>query len=154
RGEGRVEIAAPQVELAAAGEDVLVADRGRVAARIERAAPVERLRRAFEVAEVPVAARQMEQDLYLHAAPALPLLARCLVPDRARPRQRLDRLAGSMELLETVAAPEEAEMVGREGSEGTIVPAQRLGPLLLPLEVPADRAVEDRRPARRELGTA
>src|SRR5262249_33504840 len=96
----------------------------------------------------------MEQHLHLHAAAALSLLARRLVPDRASARQGLDRFPRSMKLLEAVAAPEEAEMVGGEGGEGAIVPAQRLRPLLLALEVPADRAVEHRGPARREFGTA
>src|SRR5205085_8947814 len=51
-------------------------------------------------------------------------------------------------------ATEEAKVIGRERRERAIVPAQRLRPLLLALEVPADGAVEHRRPARRELRAA
>src|SRR5439155_1676969 len=45
-------------------------------------------------------------------------------------------------------------VVGGEGGEGAVVPAQRLGPLLLALEVPADGAVEHGRAPRGELGAA
>ena len=45
-------------------------------------------------------------------------------------------------------------MVGGEGEQRAIIPAQRLGPLLLALEVPADGAVEDRRAPGRQLGAA
>src|SRR5206468_7075752 len=51
-GEGGVQVAAPQVQLAAAGERVLVPDGGRVAAAVSRAALIERLGRALVVAEV------------------------------------------------------------------------------------------------------
>src|SRR5439155_8626871 len=80
--------------------------------------------------------------------------ARRLLPDVSRPRERLHRLPGSMQLLEAVPAAEQAEMIGRERCERAIVPAERLGPLLLALKVPADRAVKDGGPTRRELGAA
>src|SRR5439155_246305 len=88
------------------------------------------------------------------AAAALPLLARRVLPDPARAAERLDRFARAVHLLEAVAAAEEAEVVGREGGEGAVVPAQRLRPLLLALEVPADGAVEHGRAPRGELGAA
>src|SRR5262249_5065041 len=57
----------------------------------------------------------------------------------------------TMQLLETVAAAEQTEMIGRKRGERAIVPAERLRPLLLALEVPADGAMKDRRAARRQL---
>src|SRR5262249_19322663 len=104
-----------------------------------------------EVAEIAQHARQMEEHLDLHAAPADALVGPGLVPHRGRALERLDRFARPVQLLEAVAAPEQAEMICREGDERAVVPAQRLRPFLLALEVPADRTVEDRRPARREL---
>src|SRR5438046_3036691 len=153
-GEGGVEVAAPEVQLAAAGERVLVTDGGRVAAAVERAALIERLGRALEVAEIAQPARKMEEHLHLHAAAALALLARRVLPDLARAAQGLDRVVRAVHLLEAVAAAEEAEVVGREGREGAVVPAQRLRPLLLALEVPADGAVEHGGAPRGELGAA
>src|SRR5438046_1699821 len=148
-GEGGVEVAAPEVQLAAAGERVLVTDGGRVAAAVERAALIERLGRALEVAEIAQPARKMEEHLHLHAAAALALLARRVLPDLARAAQGLDRVVRAVHLLEAVAAAEEAEVVGREGRERAVVPAQRLRPLLLALEVPADGEVELRHLAER-----
>src|SRR4030095_16362126 len=62
------------------------------------------------------------------------------------------------QLLETVAAPEEAEVVGVKRAERTIVPAQRLRPLLLALEVPPGGKVGDRgaqdRPRRAPSSTS
>src|SRR5437899_1568858 len=153
-GERGVEVATPQLQLAAAGERVLLTDGGRVVAAVERAALVERLGGALEVDEIAQPAREVEEHLYLHAAAALPLLARRVLPDPARAAERLDRFARAVHLLEAVAAAEEAEVVGREGGEGAVVPAQRLRPLLLALEVPADGAVEHGRAPRGELGAA
>src|SRR5213078_351443 len=153
-GEGGVEVAAPEVQLAAARERMLVTDGGRVAAAVERAALIERLGRALEVAEIAQPAREVEQHLHLHAAAALALLARRVLPDLARAAQGLDRVVRAVHLLEAVAAAKEAEVVGREGREGEVVPAQRLRPLLLALEVPADGAVEHGGAPRRELGAA
>src|SRR5262245_27007475 len=154
RGERGIEVAAPELQLAARGERVLLADRGRVVVTVEHTGRVERLGRAVEVPEVAVSAREVEEHLHLHAAPALALLARRLVPDRACAGQRIDGLARPVELLEAVAASEEAEMIGGKGGERAIVPAERLRPFLLALEVPADGAVEHRGTTRRELGAA
>src|SRR5213078_2578509 len=120
-GEGGVEVAAPEVQLAAARERMLVTDGGRVAAAVERAALIERLGRALEVAEIAQPAREVEQHLHLHAAAALALLARRVLPDLARAAQGLDRVVRAVHLLEAVAAAEEAEVVGREGREGAFV---------------------------------
>src|SRR5207237_2162406 len=122
-GEGRVQVAAPQVQLAAAGERVLVPDGGRVAAAVERTALIERLGRALVVAEVAQPAREVEEHLHLHAAAALALLARRVLPDLARAAQRLDRVARAVHLLEAAAAAKQAAEVGREGREGVVVPA-------------------------------
>src|SRR2546427_8240119 len=96
----------------------------------------------------------MEEHLHLHAAPALSLLARRLLPDLTGTPERVARLARAMELFQTVPAAEQAEMIGGKRSERAVIPAQCLGPLLLALEVPTDGAVEHRRPARSELGAA
>src|SRR5262245_3265961 len=96
----------------------------------------------------------MEQHLHLDAAAAQSLLRAGLLPDRTGTAERLHGLAGPMQLLQAVAAAEEAEMIRGERLEGAIVPAQRLRPLLLALEVPADRAVEDGGATRRQLGAA
>src|SRR4029077_13988238 len=127
RGEGGVEVAASHVELAPAGEDVLATDRRGIAAAVEGTAGVQRLRGSLEVAQVAMPTREVEEDLHLDPPPALALLARGIVPDGAGARERLDRLPGPVQLLQAVAAPEETEMIGREGGEGTVVPAQRLG---------------------------
>src|SRR5262245_51341440 len=95
----------------------------------------------------------MEEDLDLHAPSPMALLRRGFVPDRARARQCFDGFARAMQLLEAVATSEEAEVVGREGHERAIVPAQRLRPLLLALEEPTDRAVKDGGAPWRELRT-
>ena len=96
----------------------------------------------------------MEQHLDLHPSAALLLLARGVVPDLARPAEGFHALARPVQFRQAVPPPEEAEMVGREGAERSIVPAQCLGPLLLPLEVPADRAMKDGGAPRRQLGAA
>src|SRR5262245_15594138 len=95
----------------------------------------------------------MEQDLDLHAPAALALLRRRLLPDGPGTAERFRGFPGPVELLEAVTPAEEAEVIGRERGEGAVVPAQRLRPLLLPLEVPADGAVEDGRTPGGELGT-
>src|SRR5262249_31509420 len=94
------------------------------------------------------------EHLDLDASSALALLRRGLVPDDTRAGQGFDGFARAMQLLEAVAAAEETEVVGGEGEQRAIIPAQRLGPLLLPLEEPSDRAVEDRGAPRRELSAA
>src|SRR5438477_3180545 len=154
RGGRRLEVAAPEVQLAAVGEHVLGTDGRRIAPLVQRAAGIEGIGGGIELAEIAQRARQVEQHLHLDPTAALPLLARRLLPDVSRPRERLHRLPGSMQLLEAVPAAEQAEMIGRERCERTIVPAERLGPLLLALKVPADRAVKDGGPTRRELGAA
>ena len=152
RSGRRGEVAASQVQLAAVGEHVLRPDGGRVAAVIECAAGIERLGRGIELAQVAQRAREVKQHLHLDAAAALALLGRRLVPDLTRAAESVDRLPRTVQLLEAVAAAEEAQVIGREGREGAVVPAERLGPLLLALEVPADRAVKDGGAARGELG--
>src|SRR5207245_283791 len=107
-GESGVEVAPPELQLTAAGERVLVPDGGRVAAAVEQAALIERLGRALEVAEIAQPARKMEQHLHLHAAAALALLARRVLPDLARAAQGLDRVVRAVHLLEAVAAAKEA----------------------------------------------
>src|SRR5262245_722580 len=96
----------------------------------------------------------MEEHLHLDASPAHALLGPRLVPYHPGALQRLDRLARPVQLLQAVAAPEQAEVIGVEGGEGTIVPAQRLRPLLLALEVPTDRTVKHGGTAGRQLGTS
>src|SRR5262249_2088174 len=95
--------------------------------------------------------REVEEHLDLDAATSRTLVLPRLIPAGARPFQRLDGLARTMQLLETVAAAEQTEMIGRKRGERAIVPAERLRPLLLALEVPADGAMKDRRAARRQL---
>src|SRR5262249_5901124 len=152
--ERAIELAAASQQLALAGEDVLGTDGRRLSVRIERAAGIEDLGGRLEISEVTQDARQMEQDLDLHAAAAGALLRSGLVPAGARPGQRIDGLARPVQLLEAVAAPEETEMIGGKRGQGTVVPAQRLRPLLLALEVPTDGAVEDGGAARRQLRAA
>src|SRR5262245_15273288 len=96
----------------------------------------------------------MEEDLYLYAPSAHALVGTGLLPHGASTRQGVDGFARPVQLFEAVASPEEAEVVGRERLQRPVVPAQRLGPFLLPLEVPADGAMEDRGAPRRELGAA
>ena len=149
---GSVEVAASHEQLALAGEDVLRPDGGWLGVGVQATALVERRRRGVEVAEVAPHAREVEEDLHLYAAPADALLGAGLLPHGARALERLDRFARAVQLLETVAAPEQTEMVGGEGDQRAIIPAQRLGPFLLALEVPADGAVKDRRASGRQLG--
>jgi hypothetical protein len=145
-------VAPAEEQLGPAGEQVLRADRRRVGLGVERPTGVERRRGRVELGQIPEHARQVEEDLDLDAAAAQALLGAGLVPDVASTGQRLDGLARPMELLEAVAAPEQAEVVGREGLQRAVVPAERLGPFLLPLEIPADGAVEDGGAARRQVG--
>src|SRR5262249_55067709 len=90
----------------------------------------------------------------LDAPAALLLLARRVVPDVARAAEGFHALARSVQLRETVAAAEETEMISRKRAERSIVPAERLGPLLLALEVPANRAVKDGGAPGCQLGAA
>jgi len=79
RGERAVQVPLSQAKLSATDESVLAPDGRRIVAAVERAAGVERVGGALEVPEIAVATREVKEDLYLDAAPALPLLGRCLV---------------------------------------------------------------------------
>src|SRR5262249_57203263 len=111
----------------------------------------EHLGGGLEVAEVAQDAREVEEHLHLYAPTSRALIFARRIRAGARPFQRMDGVARTMQLLEAVAAAEQTEMIGRKRGERTIVPAERLRPLLLALEVPADGAMEDRRAARRQL---
>src|SRR5439155_1395900 len=114
--------AAPQVQLAAAGERVLVPDGGRVAAAVERTALIERLGRALVVAEVAQPAREVEEHLHLHAPAALALLARRLLPDLARAGERLDRPVALDDRVHLAAVGERANL-GEDGGDVHQAPA-------------------------------
>jgi hypothetical protein len=153
-GARSVVVVLPEQELRPAREQVLGADGRRIGLRVEGATGVQRGGGAGKVTQVAEDAGEVEQHLDLDPAAADPLLGAGLLPDVARPGQRLDGFARAVELLEAIAPAEQAQVVGRERLERPVVPAERLRPLLLPLEVPADGAVEDGRPARRQVGAA
>src|SRR5262245_31464662 len=113
---------------------MLGTNRRRIGLRVERAAGIERLGRAIEIGEVTQLAGEVEQDLDLHTTAPQALLRAGLIPDLSRAGEGLDRLAGAMQLLETVPPAEQAQVIGPERLQGAVVPAQRLRPLLLPLE--------------------
>jgi hypothetical protein len=73
---------------------VLAPDGRRVVVRVELPADVERPGRLLELPEVAEPAREVEEDLDLHAAPPLALLGRGVLPDLPRTDERFDGLRG------------------------------------------------------------